>query len=303
MRREKMTRMLAADTGDEAMSNLELAAAITELDREQKLTEIDSDILDCPLYLAAAGRDLGMYGSPIMREKWRREMDTADAAATLSKAQSFDREGNTLLATTLYDLAAEKYRIELASMLAEEPAQKAVLASLYRAETGATRSLCIGTEADCPGTTPTFGSFPGVLASISGSLGLGKTVESVIDVDPEKRPGLRKYGSDTLSVALHDYGLALMRGNQLQTTYMGEDFSKSDALQWAVSAGALGAVVAYKPVWTEMNVDLMAKSVEGLGSQKAGLVMKAAEDPGSLGLFGIGTGDIWQGIEFPEIKG
>ena len=84
---------------------------------------------------------------------------------------------------------------------------------------------------------------------------------------------------------------------------MGEDFPETDAFQWAASAGALGAAVAYKPVWMDLNVDLMAKSVNGWDSKKAGLVAKAAEDPSSGNLFGIGTGKIWKEIDFKLIEG
>ncbi len=290
-RRQKATKMLLPGAAADGMSNIEFAAAIAQLELDGSMPAVDRSLLDCPLYFAAAGRDLGLYGSPILREKWRRDTADSDGKSIFRKAEQFESEGNTVIATALYELAGEKYRAELASLLEEPTAQKAIAASLYRTKTAtiATQQNPAQPSQKLIDTT----NFPDVLTSVAFSLGLDTEVKRVIETDAAST--FKNFGSDTFSVALHDYGLALTRANRLHAEIGGGSINSS-ASDWATRAGALGAVVAYKPAWQRHNFVLLRVGVEGMDPNRADLVAKAVKAGDEGTLLDIGIGADWKSI-------
>jgi hypothetical protein len=281
-RQREWAQLLDPSSGQTVLSNLEFAAAIKDLYASGWLSKMDGALLDCPLALAAQGRDIGAFGSVVVAEATLRGWRSVGAATLLQSAREAKASGDALLALGVAEVAVEKYREEISGLFAQDFAQRAVLGSISR---NVPPDAIIALD-----LTSSSWSFSNVVAMTLRSLGVQNDVQSVIDVNPATINRFESYGSNTLSVALNDYALALRTADELRTEIMGPDYASESSLMASVRANALGASVASDPNWSVHNLDTLRATTESFPRSVAEMPdSELLGDPERLLLLGLGN--------------
>jgi hypothetical protein len=230
----------------------------------QELTDealqVETELLECPLSLAAMQRQIGTYGAPIATELLRRQYADATPAEVLNDAVRAEQRGETLQAIALYDVASKGYQGELATLLTEAPTQRALAGSLVRA-------LELAPPAESARIFSANWNFQESVSTLADHLGTAAPSNVVIDVTAENASRFRTFTSDRLAVVLHDYGRAVARGNNLRLQMMGSDFVDATPLTTAIRATAIGATVAANRGWSELNLDTLQYSLDSLSDE------------------------------------
>jgi hypothetical protein len=277
-----------------AISNLEWASAILKLDTLGLLADVDTELLHCPLVMAATQRQIGAYGGFITREIVLREYRSAEPAEVLNEGQRAEQRGEALRAIALYELASDGYRRQVASLMGEESVQRALAGSLIRASETAL-------PGELEGINGTTWSFQATVDTLAERLDVTAPADIVVDVTPQTSPRFRTFTSDRLAVALNDYGRALARGNNLRAQISGADFVDLASQETAIRATAIGATVAGSTSWRQLNLDTLQYSLTGHHAEtgaadRIGIdVRTMAVRPNDRVLFDLGSSSHWPG--------
>ena len=257
-RQSALIRLLDASPRPDGITNFEFASFISDMNAEQRLPEIPAELVECPLYYATSERPIGLKGAPLLLLQYNYEMSGLPPGqairSALKKAAAVEKQGNLISANAYYQVARAAADAQVAALLNQPTGQKALTASLGRAQLTASAST---------NTQFTDAQSGELLEKMIASLQLMSEVETP-ELVSENPKSVASFGSNKLAVSLHDYSLAVS-GLSRTASLLGNETSADAANDATLQAATLSAAVAYSPQWKLRALDTLAVKALAVG--------------------------------------
>lgn len=239
-------------SGDGSLSNLGFVISVVEMKKNDKLKDINYDLIDCPLYPASAARNLGYFAASIQERVWEKEIAGIGLSALLRRADELVSSKDYVQSVALYRFVAERHQRDLAELLTTPTAQRAIAGALTRAQ----HFSVVNRVDNRPGSLrPLTGLRIRVLTAgesrevysplLTIARRLNLPVSTFFSIaEPKTDAGYKSYTSEKLSVMLHDYATVMSKLGRVERLLPDQDSASEINLVIAARAAALGAAVA-----------------------------------------------------------